>query len=145
MLEQKCIDESIAKQMIDAVYDDDLVVGYHYQFGDEQSTELLFELNVAPLFIEMVDRQHVAEAYSKLFHQTHDDVWLHSWYTDHSVAFAYAKSLSLILGDWTSVRWLDLATSIASGKLNEFLTKSGYEYLCCTPLPTDDPDNLTWL
>lgn len=145
MLEQKCIDESIAKQMIDAVYDDELVVGYCSFSYDQPEASELFELNVAPLFIEMVDRQHVAEAYSKLFHQTHNDVWLHSWHTDHSVAFAYAKSLSLILGDWTSVRWLDLATSIASGKLNEFLTKSGYEYLCRTPLPTDDPDNLTWL
>ena len=145
MLEQKCIDESIAKQMIDAVYDDELVVGY-CSFGyDHPEESELYELNVAPLFIEMVDRQHVAEAYSRLFHQTHDDVWLHSWYTDHSVAFAYAKSLSLILGDWTTMRWLDLATSIASGKLNEFLTKSGYGYLCRTPLPTDDPDDLYWL
>lgn len=137
------LDERTAKEMIDHIYTDEFVVGHISSHDGEIA--LYDDLNVAPIFSGMVDDVHFSDGYHKLFELSHEDVWLFSWSEHHRAALTGAKVLSLIFGDWTSMRWLDLAEWIASGELNERLTEWGYDYLCMTPLPVDDLDHVSWI
>lgn len=136
------LDERTAKTMIDRIYVDKFVVGCKNSEGE---VDVYDDLNVAPVFYHMVEDVHVSDGYHKLFELSHEDVWLFSWNEHYRSAVTEAKALGLIFGDWTSMRWLDLAKWIASGELNEQLEKWGYDYLCMTPLSVDDPDHVSWI
>lgn len=137
------LDERTAKEMIDRIYDRWFVVGY--MTGREDEVEYYDDLNLAPIFADMVENTIYANGYNRLYEVEKLDIWLSSWHSHYGTALQSAKAISCIFRDWTAMRWFDLAGWIASGELNEQLEKWGYDFLCMTPLPVDDPDNVSWI
>lgn len=136
------IDEPTIKRMLDCIYEDKLFIGYSNAY-DEPCED--YELNVAPIFAEMVDNAHLADGYQRILESDHRDVWLFSWSEYHKASFVGAKALACVLQEWTSMRWMELAERISSGELNDMLTEFGYEFLCMTPLPIDDIEHVSWI